>query len=239
MRYFETEKYHQMSRKAANIISAQIITEPDSVLGLATGSTPLGIYRQLIEWYKKGDLDFSQITTVNLDEYIGLSGDNEQSYRYYMNNNFFKHVNIDMNRTFVPSGIAADIKAECDEFDARIRRLGGIDLQLLGIGEDGHIGFNEPDDYFVKSTHVVDLDPTTIAANSRFFDSPSDVPRKAITMGMVSIMQAKRILLVASGEKKKDILEKAFSGPITPRIPASILQLHEDITVIYSKRSED
>ena len=124
MRYFETEKYHQMSRKAANIISAQIITEPDSVLGLATGSTPLGIYRQLIEWYKKGDLDFSQITTVNLDEYIGLSGDNEQSYRYYMNNNFFKHVNIDMNRTFVPSGIAADIKAECDEFDARIRRLG-------------------------------------------------------------------------------------------------------------------
>lgn len=237
MRYFETENYHQMSRNAANIISAQIITEPDSVLGLATGSTPLGIYSQLIDWYKKGDLDFSQITTVNLDEYIGLSGDNEQSYRYYMNKNLFSQVNIDIKRTFVPSGVAADTDAECREFDDRIKRLGGIDLQLLGIGEDGHIGFNEPDDFFVKSTHVVDLDPSTIAANARFFASPSDVPKKAITMGMVSIMQAKRILLVASGPKKKDILEKAFSGPITPRIPASILQLHKDITVIYSKNS--
>lgn len=235
MRYFETENYHQMSRKAANIISAQIITEPDSVLGLATGSTPLGIYSQLIDWYKKGDLDFSQITTVNLDEYIGLSGDNEQSYRFYMNKNLFSQVNIDIKRTFVPSGVAVDTDAECREFDDRIKRLGGIDLQLLGIGEDGHIGFNEPDEFFVKSTHVVDLDPSTIAANARFFASESDVPKKAITMGMVSIMQAKRILLVASGPKKKDILEKAFSGPITPRIPASILQLHKDITVIYSK----
>lgn len=239
MRYFETENYHQMARKAANLISAQVISKPQSVLGLATGSTPLGIYRQLIDWYRKGDLDFSAVTTVNLDEYIGLDGDNPQSYRYYMNHHLFDHVNVDRARTFVPSGVAADMAAECIRFDERIAAMGGIDYQLLGIGEDGHIGFNEPDDVFVKSTHVVDLDASTIAANARFFESADAVPRQAVTMGMVSIMQAKRILLVASGPRKKDILEKAFSGPITPRIPASILQLHRDITVIYSPTNEE
>lgn len=239
MRYFETENYHQMARKAANLISAQVISKPQSVLGLATGSTPLGIYRQLIDWYRKGDLDFSAVTTVNLDEYIGLDGDNPQSYRYYMNHHLFDHVNVDRARTFVPSGVAADMAAECTRFDERIAAMGGIDYQLLGIGEDGHIGFNEPDDVFVKSTHVVDLDASTIAANARFFESADAVPRQAVTMGMVSIMQAKRILLVASGPRKKDILEKAFSGPITPRIPASILQLHRDITVIYSPTNEE
>ena len=238
MRYFETENYYAMSRMAANIISAQVISKPDCVLGLATGSTPIGIYRQLIEWYKKGDLDFSGVTTVNLDEYRGLSGNNPQSYRYYMNNNFFNHVNIDLSRTFVPDGTAVDVDSECAAFDKRIEELGGIDLQLLGIGGDGHIGFNEPDNCFVKSTHLVDLDESTVRANSRFFDSIDDVPRQALTMGMVSIMQAKKIVLVASGKSKKDILGKAFNGPITPRIPASILQLHPDITVVYSHLSE-
>ena len=235
MKYVEVETYKEMSRKAANIISAQIITKHNSVLGLATGSTPLGIYNQLIEWYNKGDLDFGDVISVNLDEYLGLAGDHPQSYRYYMDNNLFSQVNIDIKNTFVPNGKTQDIDAECAAYDKRIKDLGGIDLQLLGIGEDGHIGFNEPDDCFVKATHVVDLHESTISANSRFFESADDVPRKAITMGMVSIMQAKKILLVANGEKKRDILEKAFKGPITPKIPASILQLHPDITLIYSK----
>lgn len=235
MRYFETDTYYHMSRMAANIISAQVITKPDCVLGLATGSTPIGIYKQLIEWYKKGDLDFSEATSINLDEYLGLDGTNDQSYRYFMNKNLFDHINIDPSRTFVPNGIASDIKAECEAYDRRIKELGGIDIQLLGIGEDGHIGFNEPDDCFVKSTHVVTLEDSTVQANSRFFNSIDEVPRQAITMGMVSIMQAEKILLVANGPKKKDIIDKAFNGPITPRIPASILQLHKDITVIYSK----
>lgn len=235
MKYFETETYEMMSRKAANIISAQIISKPDCVLGLATGSTPLGIYKQLIQWYNKGDLDFKDVTSVNLDEYLGLAGTHEQSYRYYMNKNLFEQVNINLARTFVPNGKAQDINAECSAYDKRIKDMGGIDLQLLGIGEDGHIGFNEPDDSFVKATHVVDLHESTISANSRFFESADEVPRQAITMGMVSIMQAKKILLVANGEKKREILKKAFEGPITPQIPASILQLHSDITVIYSK----
>lgn len=235
MRYLETNTYDQLSRKAANIISAQVITKPDSVLGLATGSTPIGIYKQLIEWYNKGDIDFSEVTSVNLDEYLGLDGNNDQSYRYFMNKNFFDHINIDKSRTYVPSGVAEDIEAECKAYDRRIRELGGIDIQLLGIGEDGHIGFNEPDDCFIKNTHVVTLDESTVQANSRFFESIDMVPRKAVTMGMLSIMQAEKILLVANGPKKKDIIEKAFFGPITPRIPASILQLHKDITVIYSK----
>lgn len=224
-----------MSRQAANIISAQVIIKPDCVLGLATGSTPLGTYRQLIEWYNKGDIDFSAVTTVNLDEYVGLDGRDPQSYRYFMDHNLFDHINIDRARTFVPDGCAADLAAEGGAYDARIEALGGIDLQLLGIGQDGHIGFNEPDRYFVKRTHVVELHESTIAANARFFASAADVPRRAITMGMVSILQAKKILLIANGAGKHDILEKAFFGPITPEIPASILQLHPDITVIYSK----
>lgn len=238
MRYFETENYYQMSRKAANIISAQVICKPDSVLGLATGSTPIGTYDQLVEWYEKGDLDFSAVTSINLDEYLGLDGSDPQSYRYFMNKNLFDRINIDKSRTFVPNGVAGDVDAECAEYDARIKELGGIDLQLLGIGSDGHIGFNEPDDCFVKSTHIVELDPTTIKANARFFNDISEVPTHAVTMGMVSIMQAKKILLIASGEKKREILRKAFSGPVTPKIPASILQLHPDITVIYSRKND-
>ena len=235
MKFITVDTYEKLSRDAANIISAQVILKPDSVLGLATGSSPLGTYKQLIKWYEKGDIDFSNVTTVNLDEYVGLDGANEQSYRYFMNKNFFEHINIDINNPFVPNGCAVDLAGEGKRYDEHIAELGGIDLQLLGIGLDGHIGFNEPDKYFVKSTHVVDLHESTIKANSRFFANIDEVPKKAITMCMVSIMQAKKILLIASGKNKRDILEKAFYGPITPEIPASILQLHPDITVIYSE----
>lgn len=235
MKLINVDTYEKMSRRAANIISAQVILKHDSVLGLATGSTPLGTYKQLINWNRKGDIDFSRVVTVNLDEYVGLDSSNNQSYRYFMNKNFFEHININMDNTFVPNGCAADLEEECKRYDENISRLGGIDLQLLGIGHDGHIGFNEPDKYFVKNTHIVDLHESTVKANSRFFNSEDEVPKRAITMGMVSIMQAKKILLIASGKAKRDILEKALLGPITPEIPASILQLHPDITVIYSE----
>ena len=235
MKLINVDTYEKMSRRAANIISAQVILQPNSVLGLATGSTPLGTYKQLINWNRKGDIDFSQVVTVNLDEYVGLDSSNNQSYRYFMNKNFFEHININMDNTFVPNGCAADLEEECKRYDENISRLGGIDLQLLGIGHDGHIGFNEPDKYFVKNTHIVDLHESTVKANSRFFSNEDEVPKRAITMGMVSIMHAKKILLIASGKAKRDILEKALWGPITPEIPASILQLHPDITVIYSE----
>ena len=235
MKFITVDTYEKLSRQAANIISAQVIIKPDCVLGLATGSSPLGTYKQLIDWYNKGDIDFSGVTSVNLDEYVGLDGSSDQSYRYFMNKNFFEHINIDINNTFVPNGCAEDLEKEGLEYDKHIEELGGIDLQLLGIGLDGHIGFNEPDRYFVKSTHVVDLHESTIKANSRFFANEDEVPKQAITMGMVSIMQAKKILLIASGKAKYDILKKAFYGSITPEIPASILQLHPDITVIYSE----
>ena len=169
MRYFEVESYAEMSRKAANLITAQIIYKPDSVLGLATGSSPIGTYKLLVDRFKSGDIDFSEITSVNLDEYIGLDPNNENSYRRFMNDNLFSHVNIDTARTFVPDGLAADTDAECQKYDERIKTLGGIDIQLLGIGVDGHIGFNEPCGHFEKSTHVVDLDESTITANARFF----------------------------------------------------------------------
>ena len=175
------------------------------------------------------------MVSINLDEYVGLTGDNDQSYRYFMQENLFNHVNIRRENTYVPNGCAADMAKECEEYDARIERFGGIDLQLLGIGLDGHIGFNEPADVFVKGTHLVDLHESTIQANSRFFESIDDVPRQAVTTGMLSIMQAKKVLMIANGKAKKDILEKAFFGPITPMIPASILQLHPDLTVIYSE----
>ena len=235
MNFITVKTSEELSRKAANIIGAQVISKPDCVLGLATGSSPIGTYKELIARYENGDLDFSKVTSVNLDEYIGLDGSHDQSYRYFMDNNLFKSINIDREKTFVPNGCAADVKAEGDAYDEMIKSLGGIDLQLLGIGLDGHIGFNEPDSFFTKETHLVDLDESTIKANARFFRSEDDVPRQAITMGMMSIMQAKKVLLIANGAKKKDILEKAFFGPIDPQVPASILQLHPDLTVIFSE----
>ena len=234
MNFITVNSYDELSRKAAAIIAAQIVSKPNCVLGLATGSSPVGTYKQLIEWYKNGDLDFSGVTSINLDEYAGLDGTNDQSYRYFMNDNLFDHVNIDKNNTYVPNGVAEDLKKECAEYDARIKEK-GIDIQLLGIGLDGHIGFNEPDSCFTKETHVVTLDESTIVANARFFESIDDVPKTAVTMGMGGIMSAKKVLLVANGQNKKEILNKAFFGPITPEVPASILQLHPDVTVIYSE----
>lgn len=235
MRMIQVKTYEELSRKAAAIIAAQVIAKPDSILGLATGSSPLGTYANLAEAYRNGDLDFSSVTSVNLDEYVGLTAENDQSYRYFMNTNLFSKINIDPEKTFVPNGCAEDVAKEGKAYDALIQSLGGIDLQLLGIGLDGHIGFNEPDDCFTKETHLVTLDPSTIEANARFFASIDDVPTQAVTMGMQAIMQAKKVLLIANGQNKKEILEKAFYGPITPQVPASILQLHPDLTVIYSE----
>ncbi|HIT43007.1 MAG TPA: glucosamine-6-phosphate deaminase [Candidatus Caccovicinus merdipullorum] len=232
MRLYRAKDYNDMSRKAANIISAQIILKPDCVLGLATGSTPIGTYQQLIARYQEGDLDFSQVRTANLDEYRGLTRDNDQSYYYFMYHNLFKEVNIDMANTNIPDGTNPDSAAEAARYDQVIRDLGGVDLQLLGMGHNGHIGFNEPSDAFDKGTHCVDLQPSTIEANKRFFASIDDVPKQAYTMGIQTIMSARKILLLVSGAEKAEILHKALCGPITPHVPASVLQLHNDVTVV-------
>lgn len=232
MRFIATEDYAQMSRAAANLISAQVIMKPNCVLGLATGSTPVGAYEQLIDMYNKGDLDFSNVTTVNLDEYKGLSGDHDQSYRYFMNTNLFNSVNIDKARTFVPDGLEPDSAKACADYNKVIADCGQVDLQLLGLGLNGHIGFNEPSDSFEKETHCVDLTESTIQANSRFFESIDMVPTQAYTMGIQTIMRAKKIVLVVNGEGKAQIVKDAFFGPITPNVPASILQLHDDVVVV-------
>ena len=232
MKIYVADDYKGMSRKAASIIASQVTLKADSVLGLATGSTPIGMYEQLVEWHKAGELDFSAVKTVNLDEYVGLAPDHDQSYRYFMNDNLFNHVDIDKDFTFVPDGLAEDAAAECAAYDEIVESLGYADLQLLGIGHNGHIGFNEPDTFFTKATHVVDLTDSTIDANARFFESANDVPRQALTMGMGCIMAARRVLLIANGEGKADALYKAFCGPISPDCPASILQLHNDVVVI-------
>ena len=232
MKIYKAKDYKDMSRKAANIISAQVIMKPNCVLGLATGSTPIGTYDQLVEWYNKGDLDFSEVTTVNLDEYKGLPRTNDQSYYYFMHQHLFDRVNIDPERTNVPNGMEPDAEKECGRYEELIRSLGGVDLQLLGLGHNGHIGFNEPGEAFEKETHCVDLTESTIEANKRFFASADDVPKQAYTMGIKTIMQAKKILIVVNGENKGDIVEGAFFGTVTPEVPASILQLHNDVTLV-------
>ena len=232
MKIYKAKDYKDMSRKAANIISAQVIMKPNCVLGLATGSTPIGTYDQLVEWYNKGDLDFSEVTTVNLDEYKGLPRTNDQSYYYFMHQHLFDRVNIDPERTNVPNGMEPDAEKECGRYEELIRSLGGVDLQLLGLGHNGHIGFNEPGEAFEKETHCVDLTESTIEANKRFFASADDVPKQAYTMGIKTIMQAKKILIVVNGENKADIVERAFFGPVTPEVPSSILQLHNDVTLV-------
>ena len=232
MRMIKAKNYDDMSRKVANILSAHVILKPNSVLGLATGSTVIGTYKQLIDWYRKDDLDFDMVSTVNLDEYVGLDSTHEQSYRYYMNHNFFNHINIRMNQTYLPDGKAKDIASECQSYEYKIKSLGGVDVQLLGLGHNGHIGFNEPGAAFEKETHLVDLAESTIRANARFFTSIDEVPKQAYTMGIRTIMQAKKILVVVSGEGKADIVSRAFFGPVTPEVPASILQMHPDVTVV-------
>ena len=232
MKVYKTTDYKDMSRKAANLISAQIIMKPDCVLGLATGSSPLGTYQQLIERYEQGDLDFSEVKTVNLDEYRGLPKTNDQSYYYFMYNNLFGYININPDYTHIPDGMEPDSGKACSDYDAVIESMGGIDLQLLGLGHNGHIGFNEPADSFAKTTNCVDLQESTIEANKRFFASADDVPRQAYTMGIQTIMQAKRVLLIVSGAEKADILKEVLFGPITPQVPASILQLHGDVHIV-------
>ena len=235
MKIYVSDDYKGMSRKAANIVSAQVILNPACVLGLATGSTPIGMYQQLIDWYNKGDLDFSQVKSVNLDEYVGLAPTHDQSYRYFMQHNLFDHVNIDPANTNVPNGLASDPEAECQRYNEVIRSMGGIDVQVLGMGHNGHIGFNEPGEAFELETHVVDLTERTIEANARFFASKDEVPKRAITMGIKSIMQARQILVVVSGEDKADIVKKAFFGPVEPQVPASILQMHPNVVLCGDK----
>ena len=232
MRIIRTKDYNMMSRKAAAVIAAQVVNKPDCVLGLATGSTPIGTYKRLIEMYNMGDVDFEEVKTANLDEYRGLTRDNDQSYYYFMFDNLFKSVNIDIDNTNIPDGTEPDAEKECARYEKVIADLGGVDLQLLGLGHNGHIGFNEPADHFVKTTQCVDLQESTIEANKRFFENKDMVPRQAYTMGIGTIMNAKKILLIVSGEDKADILAKVIDGPVTPAVPASILQMHQDVTVI-------
>ncbi|EOS23789.1 glucosamine-6-phosphate deaminase [Lachnospiraceae bacterium 3-1] len=232
MRIYKAKDYNDMSRKAANIISSQITLKPNCVLGLATGSTPIGTYEHLVEWYKQGDLDFSEVTTVNLDEYKGLPRDNDQSYYYFMNEHLFSKVNIDKNKTFLPDGTEADSDVACKKYNEIIHATGGVDLQLLGLGHNGHIGFNEPSDTFEKETHCITLSERTIQANMRFFPSEKDVPRQAYTMGIQTILSAGKILILVSGEEKADIVKTAFFGPVTPQVPASILQFHKDVILV-------
>ena len=232
MRIYRAKDYEEMSRRAAGIVSAQIIMKPDCVLGLATGSTPIGLYKQLIEWYRNGDLDFSGVRTVNLDEYKGISRENDQSYYYFMHQNLFDHVNIPAGNTHLPDGMELDSEKECRRYEELIQSMGSVDLQLLGIGHNGHIGFNEPADAFDKLVHCVNLTQSTIEANKRFFASAEEVPRQAYTMGIQTIMRSKKILIIANGEGKADIVRDAFFGPITPMVPASVLQLHNDVTLV-------
>ena len=235
MKFIKVDTYNELSREAALVIASQLKSKSDSVLGLATGSSPVGTYRELIKMYENGEIDFSSARSVNLDEYVGLSPEDTQSYAYFMRTNLFDHVNIKKENTNIPNGTAEDLDAECRRYYKLVLELGGVDLQLLGIGTDGHIGFNEPDSVFSKLTHTVRLAQSTIDSNARFFESAEKVPTTAITVGMMTIMQARSVLLIANGPSKRDILNKALNGPITPEIPASILQLHPHVTVVYSE----
>lgn len=235
MRVIIVKDYNELSKAAALEIAETINNKMDCVLGLATGSTPEGTYKELINLYNDGKVDFSSVTSFNLDEYKGLPADHPQSYRYFMNKNLFDHININKNNTFVPNGMAADIEAECADYDENVAKHGGIDIQILGIGQNGHIGFNEPSDFLYMNTHLTNLTQNTIDVNSRFFDSKDEVPTQAVTMGLGGIMKAKRILLLANGSNKAQIIGKLVEGKISTNVPASILQVHRDVTVIVDE----
>ena len=237
MNVFVTDSYEEMSRAAADVIATLVAEKPDCVLGLATGSTPIGLYAELVKDYEAGKISFAKVKSFNLDEYRGLPGDHDQSYRYFMNTNLFDHVDIDKAQTHVPDGTNPDAEAEGLAYEAAIEEAGGVDLQLLGLGHNGHIGFNEPADDFPVITHVVDLTESTINANSRLFDSIDEVPRQAYTMGIGTIMKAREILLVVNGEGKAEIVRDVLAGPVTPRVPASALQLHPKVTVVLDKEA--
>lgn len=232
MRIYREADYMAMSRRAADFIAAEITRRPDCILGLATGSTPIGAYEALAARTRRGELSFREVRTVNLDEYKGLPPTHPQSYRHFMEAHLFSQIDIDPANTHIPDGLAPDPAAECTRYDALLEALGYADLQVLGLGRNGHIGFNEPGDSFPRGTHVVDLAQSTIDANARFFSCPQDVPRQALTMGIGGIMAARRVLLLVSGEEKAEALYQAVRGPITPRCPASVLQLHRDTVVV-------
>lgn len=237
MKIILVKDYEEMSYLGSLRIAKEILENPNAVLGLATGSSPLGIYRRLIEMYKNEILDFSKITTINLDEYVGLNQQHQQSYRWFMNNYLFNHINIDINNTYLPNGMAKDLEEEGIKYDQQIEQLGGIDLQLLGIGTNGHIAFNEPAPELLVGTHVAKLSKSTIEANSRFFNNIEEVPTTALTMGLGQIMRAKQVLLIASGEQKAEALGGLLSGKITTENPATMLQLHRDATVIADEEA--
>lgn len=235
MNVIVVKDYETLSRKAAELIQAQLMWHPDAVLGLATGSTPIGTYQMLIEMYNKGDIDFERVTTFNLDEYLGLDKDNDQSYAYFMNKQLFDHINVKKEHIHIPNGISDDFEKECRDYERLIDEKGGIDLQILGIGHNGHIGFNEPNVEFEAKTHIVSLDEETIEANKRFFDSADDVPKEAISMGIKTIMKSKKIILMATGSSKADIISQLVKDDIKPELPASILHLHEHVIVLVDE----
>lgn len=237
MKLIRAKNCDDMSQITADIIAAQVNEDKHSVLGLATGGTVEGVYKILAEEYEKGNLDFSHIQSINLDEYVGLEANHPQSYRYYMESNFFEKINIKKENTHLPLGLAEDLEAECHRYEGLIKSLGGVDLQLLGLGKNGHIAFNEPGPSFEKDTHVVELEESTICANARFFDCTDDVPKRALTMGIGSIMGAKKIILCVSGREKAEILKAVLTGPITPFVPGSILQIHPDLTVVADEEA--
>ena len=232
MKVIVCKNYEEVSEKSAEIVASVMKGNPNAVLGLATGSTPEGMYAKLVEMNQKGEIDFSGITTVNLDEYYPISPDNDQSYRYFMNKNLFDHVNIDKAKTNVPNGAAPDGNAEAERYEAYVRSLGGADIQVLGIGRNGHIAFNEPDTELVPVTHVTSLTEDTIDANARFFASAADVPTHALTMGMGTILSAKKIIILANGKNKHDAVMQMLRGTVTTSCPASFLNLHDDVVLV-------
>lgn len=232
MKIYKEKDYEAISTRAASILTAQLVLKQNSVLGLATGSSPIGTYAKLVENYKAGEISFKDVRTVNLDEYLGLEDSDPNSYHYFMNENLFSKIDIEPDNIHLLSGVAKDPVQECANYERMIRSIGGIDMQLLGIGRNGHIGFNEPDDSFTVDTHVVNLTESTIEANSRLFDRIEDVPKQALSMGIGTIMHAKRILLIANGESKAEAIAKVVTGPVTPEVPGSILQLHPDVTIV-------
>jgi len=238
MKLIIAKDYEEMSREASKIIANEIKKNPSTVLGLATGSTPIGTYEELVRLYRQKELDFSKVVTFNLDEYYGLTPDNPQSYRYFMDHHLFNHVNIAPENIHIPDGTANDVEYECKKYEEEIEKFGGIELQLLGIGPNGHIGFNEPDEELQVNTHITDLTEATIQANSRFFASMDEVPKKAITMGIGAIMKAKKILLLANGKGKSKIMAELLNKKtVSTKVPASILHLHKDVTVIIDEEA--
>ncbi|WP_294188585.1 glucosamine-6-phosphate deaminase [uncultured Clostridium sp.] len=235
MKVIVTKNYDELSKVAANEMASVVKNNPKAILGLATGGSPIGMYKELIKMNKEGEIDFSKVTTVNLDEYVGLSGDHPQSYRYFMNENLFNHINIDKKNTYVPNGLAKNIEEECKNYDNKIENLGGTDVQLLGIGNNGHIAFNEPDEDLVSGTHLTNLTQDTIQANARFFDSIDEVPKTALTMGLGGIMKSKKIIVIASGESKAEAVKAMVNGKISTKMPASMLQMHRDVVVIVDE----